>query len=67
MWSLLILFLHCSLVYRIISLKDPEESRLARSRPVEAENSKLDLAGRWEGSASAADRKGWYAETLGPP
>lgn len=32
---------------------------------MEAENSKLDPAGCWEGSASAADRKGWYAETLG--
>lgn len=64
-WSLLILFLHCSLVYRIISLKDPEGRRLGRSHRMEVEISKPEPAGSWERSASAADRKGWAAEILG--
>ena len=64
-WSLLILFLHCSLVYRIISLKEPGGRRLGRSHQMEAENSKPAPAGSWERSASAADRKRSAAEILG--
>ena len=69
-WSLLILFLHCSLVYRIISLKEPGGRRLGRSHQMEAENSKPAPAGSWERSASAADRKRSAAEirrSSGPP